>query len=136
MRIPLSTYRLQFCPAFGFKKARGILDYLKALGISDLYASPIFASRAGSEHGYNIADPNHLNPDLGKMEELESLIRKSHHYELGWVQDIVPNHMAYDGANTMLMDVFENGLLSKYYNFFDIDWQHPDEALKGRVLAP
>jgi len=136
MRVPLSTYRLQFCPAFGFKEAREILDYLKALGITDLYASPIFASITGSQHGYNIVDPNRLNPDLGRAEEFDLLIRESQSHGLGWVQDIVPNHMAYDGANPMLMDVFENGPVSKYYNFFDIDWQYPDEALKGRVLAP
>jgi (1->4)-alpha-D-glucan 1-alpha-D-glucosylmutase len=136
MRVPLSTYRLQFCPSFGFKEAREILSYLKSLGITDLYASPIFASSAGSQHGYNIVDPNRLNPDLGKAEDFDLLVHASQNYGLGWVQDIVPNHMAYDGANPMLMDVFENGPASKYYNFFDIDWQHPDEGLKGRVLTP
>src|SRR4030095_1321440 len=104
MRVPLSTYRLQFCPTFGFKEAQEILDYLKTLGITDLYASPIFASSAGSEHGYNIVDPNRLNPELGKKEDFESLIRECHERGLGWIQDIVPNHMAYDSANSMFMD--------------------------------
>lgn len=47
MRIPTATYRVQFNAGFGFNAAKKIIPYLKELGISDLYASPIFkAERA------------------------------------------------------------------------------------------
>ncbi len=39
---PLSTYRLQFNPEFGFADARAIVPYLAALGIDWIYASPYF----------------------------------------------------------------------------------------------
>jgi (1->4)-alpha-D-glucan 1-alpha-D-glucosylmutase len=55
---------------------------------------------------------------------------------MGWVQDIVPNHMAYQSQNTWLMDVLENGPDSDYRDYFDIEWEHPYEDTKGRVLAP
>src|SRR5581483_8105844 len=47
MRIPSATYRLQFTADFGFGAAAEVLPYLKDLGISDIYASPIFQARAG-----------------------------------------------------------------------------------------
>ena len=53
MYIPKSTYRLQFNSSFGFKEAKEILAYLSQLGISDIYASPIFKARKGSLHGYD-----------------------------------------------------------------------------------
>src|SRR5438445_478505 len=63
--IPTATYRLQFTPSFGFNDAAAIIPYLKALGISHVYASPFLKARAGSTHGYDIVDHNALNPELG-----------------------------------------------------------------------
>jgi (1->4)-alpha-D-glucan 1-alpha-D-glucosylmutase len=136
MRIPSATYRLQFTPQFGFSQASAVLDYLQELGISDIYASPIFHARSGSEHGYDVVDPNRLNPELGSVEQFDALIDDSQRRGLGWLQDIVPNHMAYDSQNRLLMDVLENGTASPYSDFFDIDWKHPYESMKGKVLAP
>ncbi len=136
MRIPDATYRLQFTPDFGFLKASGILDYLQTLGISDIYASPVFFARPGSTHGYDVVDPNALNPELGTSEEFDGLMEKIHDLGLGWVQDIVPNHMAFDKANPYLVDVLENGSSSRFYDFFDINWDHFYEIFRGKILAP
>jgi (1->4)-alpha-D-glucan 1-alpha-D-glucosylmutase len=46
--IPVATYRLQLTPDFGFDQAAAAVPYLKALGISHLYASPFLKARAGS----------------------------------------------------------------------------------------
>ena len=64
-RIPTATYRLQFHRDFTFAQAKEILGYLDDLGVSDVYASPIFQARPGSMHGYDVVDPNRLNPELG-----------------------------------------------------------------------
>lgn len=135
MRIPTATYRIQFNPEFGFAAAQDIVDYLKNLGISDIYASPIFKARKGSTHGYDVVDPNQLNPELGGEAAFEPLIETVHRHGMGWLQDIVPNHMAYDGQNPYLMNVLEYGPNSEYFNFFDIEWEGPEE-LGGKVLAP
>lgn len=136
MRIPSSTYRFQFCPNFTFSDAEKIIDYLAQLGISDVYASPIFKARSGSTHGYDIVDANQLNPELGTDKDYEKLIETVQEHSMGWVQDIVPNHRAYDSENYILMDVLEHGQSSEYYQFFDIDWEHPYEQLRGKVLTP
>lgn len=65
MHIPTATYRLQFNPTFGFTQAKQLIPYIKKLGISDVYASPIFKARRGSMHGYDVTNPSCLNPELG-----------------------------------------------------------------------
>ncbi len=133
---PRAIYRLQFNSHFGFGKAKEIVPYLVMLGISDLYASPIFKAKRGSIHGYDVVDPNLLNPELGTEEEFEALLREVKAHKMGWVQDVVPNHMSYGYENTILSDVLEKGSQSEYFQFFDVKWDHPDEGLKGRILAP
>jgi (1->4)-alpha-D-glucan 1-alpha-D-glucosylmutase len=136
MRIPTATYRIQFNPLFGFREAQRIVPYLAELGISDIYASPVFKARKGSNHGYDVVDPNRLNPELGTEQDFEELAGELRNHRMGWIQDIIPNHMAYDGENWRLMDVLENGKSSRFFHYFDIDWNHPSEHIGGRVLAP
>ncbi|MFZ7127608.1 MAG: malto-oligosyltrehalose synthase [Desulfobacterales bacterium] len=136
MKIPVATYRLQFQPAFGFKEAAAIVPYLSALGISHVYASPIFTARKGSLHGYDVVDPSSLNPALGTPEDWKELTRRLEAHGMEWVQDIVPNHMAFDSDNRMLADVLENGPHSPFHDHFDIEWDHPLEDLRGKVMAP
>ncbi|MDJ1183807.1 malto-oligosyltrehalose synthase [Roseofilum casamattae] len=136
MKIPTATYRLQFTPTFTFENAEAIIPYLEKLGISDLYASPIFQAQSGSTHGYDVVDPNQINPELGGIAGLEKLLEVVQNNQLGWIQDIVPNHMAFSSQNSMLVDVLENGQNSQYKDYFDIDWNHPYEGIRDRVLAP
>ncbi|MFP4101792.1 malto-oligosyltrehalose synthase [Coleofasciculus sp.] len=136
MRIPVATYRIQFNPEFTFESAKAIISYLAELGISDFYASPIFKARSGSTHGYDVVDPNQINPELGGLENFESLIEEVQKHGLGWLQDIVPNHMAFDRQNPMLVEVLENGPNSQYKDYFDINWEHHYEGIRERVLAP
>jgi (1->4)-alpha-D-glucan 1-alpha-D-glucosylmutase len=136
MRIPTATYRVQLAPDFPLRAARNILPYLARLGVSDLYVSPILEARAGSSHGYDVVDPGRVRAELGGPEALQELLDELERLGLGLLVDIVPNHMAFDGANPLLADVLENGPDSRYFGFFDVDWNHPYESMKGRLLAP
>ncbi|MEJ2165655.1 MAG: malto-oligosyltrehalose synthase [Deltaproteobacteria bacterium] len=136
MDIPTATYRLQFNAEFGFQHAAHLAAYLADLGISHIYASPIFRARKGSPHGYDGVDPNQLNPELGDRSDFRDLHRQLARSKIGWLQDIVPNHLAYDSANRMLMDVLQNKSLSKYYTFFDIDWNPSQQAATSKLMAP
>ncbi len=136
MRVPVATYRLQFNSAFGFKAAKDIVPYLAALGISDIYASPIFQARTGSAHGYDVVDHNKLNPELGGREDFLELVGALKERGMGLLQDIVPNHMVYSIKNPMVADVLESGERSRYFRFFDVDWDYRSAGLQGRILAP
>jgi len=139
-RIPAATYRIQFHRNFRFSDARDLVPYLHGLGITDLYASPRFAARKGSSHGYDVADPLRVNSELGSEEEFEELVAKLQSYGMGLLLDIVPNHMAASWENRWWRDVLENGPSSAYARFFDIDW-HPATTKaaflqENKVLLP
>jgi (1->4)-alpha-D-glucan 1-alpha-D-glucosylmutase len=136
MRIPTATYRIQFHAEFNFEQAQEIVAYLADLGISDFYASPIFQATQGSTHGYDVTNSTILNPELGTESDFAKLSAEIQQHQMGWLQDIVPNHMAYDSHNLWLMDVLENGKDSEFFEFFDINWNQPNEEMNERVLAP
>jgi (1->4)-alpha-D-glucan 1-alpha-D-glucosylmutase len=136
MRIPVATYRIQLHKGFGFGPLKSIVSYLSDLGISDLYVSPIFKARKGSLHGYDVVNPGELNPELGDASDFKNLVKDLKKRGMGWLQDIVPNHMAFDSENEMLRDVLENGVRSPYAEYFDVWWDHPYTGMKGRLLAP
>ena len=63
--IPCATYRIQFRNGMTFDRVVELVPYLKDLGISHLYASPIFTAATGSTHGYDVTDPNEIDPAIG-----------------------------------------------------------------------
>src|ERR1017187_315713 len=95
MYTPTATYRIQLCHGFNFSQLSDILPYLYELGISTIYASPVTRAVPGSEHGYDVTNPLELNPEIGTPEAWESITSFLKDHNMGWVQDIVPNHMAY-----------------------------------------
>ena len=136
-RIPAATYRLQFNSRFTFKQAAGLVDYLYDLGVSDCYGSPLFASRQGSPHGYDIIDHSMLNPEIGSEDEFAEFARRLGRRGMGLIVDVVPNHMCIAGSsNRWWNDVLENGPSSPYAQFFDIDWLPPKPDLAGKALLP
>jgi (1->4)-alpha-D-glucan 1-alpha-D-glucosylmutase len=135
-RIPLATYRLQFNKNFTFNDAVEILDYLRELGITEIYASPILTSRRGSGHGYDVTNPNRLDPDLGSEKDFEVLVGELEKRGMGLLLDIVPNHMAASSENPWWMDVLENGPDSTFSSYFDIDWHPPSRNLDNKILLP
>ena len=134
---PISTYRLQFTPRFRFEDARAIVPYLALLGIGSMYASPYLKARPGSEHGYDVVDPNLLNPEIGTPGEHAAMIDALQAHGLGHVLDFVPNHMGVGGAeNPWWQDVLEWGQSSPYADYFDIDWRPLRSEMRGKVLVP
>lgn len=120
--IPTATYRLQFRNGMTFDRAAALVPYLKNLGISHLYASPIFTATKASTHGYDVTDANEIEPSIGGREGFERLVAELKAQGLGLIIDIVPNHMASSLENAWWRDVLEYGKESRYARHFDIDW--------------
>jgi (1->4)-alpha-D-glucan 1-alpha-D-glucosylmutase len=134
LNVPCATYRVQFNRDFRFEQARALLPYLKKLGISHLYASPIFQARPGSAHGYDVTNPCVLNPELGTSEDFDALARELRENGMQLILDIVPNHMAATPANPWWMDVLENGSASEYSAYFDVEWGEDTPSVEKIVL--
>lgn len=117
---PISTYRIQFNKDFSFKDLKSVIPYLHELGIKTIYASPIYKAVPGSNHGYDVTDPNQINPEIGTLDELREISKMLKSYDMYWLQDIVPNHMGFHQDNAWLMDVLKNGEQSSYRQHFDL----------------
>jgi (1->4)-alpha-D-glucan 1-alpha-D-glucosylmutase len=134
--VPTATYRLQFTPQFGFRDATAIVPYLNDLGVGHMYASPYLKARPGSMHGYDVVDPNALNPEIGTPAEHAAMVAAAQAKGMGQILDFVPNHMGVGSDNPWWNDVLEWGERSTYAEFFDIDWRPLKPELQGKVLVP
>jgi (1->4)-alpha-D-glucan 1-alpha-D-glucosylmutase len=105
-----ATYRLQLTPEFGFAAARGVVPYLRELGISHLYLSPVLQASSGSTHGYDVVDPTRVSAELGGEEALRALCSAG----LGVILDVVPNHMAASDENPYWRDP---SLRARYFDY-------------------
>ncbi|WP_018297048.1 malto-oligosyltrehalose synthase [Corynebacterium lubricantis] len=146
MRRPItSTYRLQLRGpkadpggrSFGFAEAEAQVPYLKRLGVSHIYLSPILTALPESNHNYDVTDPTEVNPELGGIEGLRSLARAAQEAGLSLIIDIVPNHLGVDQPklNSWWWDVLKNGQESNFEPYFDIDW-HEDNGAGGKLGMP
>jgi (1->4)-alpha-D-glucan 1-alpha-D-glucosylmutase len=137
MTLPRSTYRLQLQAQFDFDAAAQIAEYLRDLGVSHIYCSPILQAAPGSTHGYDVVDCHRVNQELGGEPGRQRFLSKLRQCGLGQVLDIVPNHMAITGSsNSWWWDTLENGTFSRYAPYFDIEWNAPEERLRNKILLP
>ncbi|MEI9481341.1 malto-oligosyltrehalose synthase [Enterobacter cancerogenus] len=123
--IPAATYRIQFRNGMTFDRVVELVPYFKDLGISHLYASPIFTATSGSTHGYDVTDPNEIDPAIGGREGFDRMAAALKQAGMGLILDIVPNHMSTSLENRWWRDVIEHGSQSRYAHYFDIDWSRP-----------
>lgn len=134
-KIVNATYRFQFTKNFRFADAEALVPYLDRLGISHIYASPVFEARPGSLSGYDTCDFSRISPELGGEEALQSLVNALHARGMGLVIDFVPNHMsAHPQWNRWWRNVLANGPSSSVSEYFDIDWYPVNSNLHGKVL--
>lgn len=129
-----ATYRVQAHAGFGFDQIAALADYLEAFGFSHVYLSPVLTAAAGSQHGYDVVDHEHVNPELGGEAAHERMCQTLRRHGLVTILDIVPNHMAVGSPeNRQWWDVLQNGPASQYAAFFDVDWEGNSDT---RVLLP
>lgn len=133
---PGATYRLQLNAEFDLNRAAAIVPYLRELGVTHVYTSPILQARPGSEHGYDVCDHEKIDQGLGGSDGFARFSAALTEAGLALLLDVVPNHMSTDTANPWWNDVLENGPNSPYARFFDIDWHPIKIELHNKVLLP
>lgn len=68
------------------------LDYIKDLGCTAIWITPVQKNLRGAYHGYHIQDFMKVDSHLGTMEELQNLIKNAHEKGIKVFLDIVCNH--------------------------------------------
>lgn len=74
---------------------RGIirhLDYIKDLGCTALWLSPVFENNDASYHGYAIQNYLNIDPRFGSRQDLADLVEKAHDFGIRVFLDIVLHH--------------------------------------------
>src|SRR4029079_13012919 len=132
----IATYRLQLHRGFTLHNAAEVIPYLAELGISHVYCSPYLKAKAGSTHGYDLCDHNQINPELGGEEAYREFVSRLEQHGMGYILDMVPNHMAASTQNPWWCDVLDKGPNSPYAQFFDIDWHPVKPELADKLLLP
>ena len=98
------------------------LDYLKSLGVTGIYMTPVFLS--DSNHRYNTFDYDQIDPDVGTEQDLRDLVEQAHARGIRVMVDAVFNHCGAEFAPWR--DVLKNGKNSPYYDWFFVN-QEPLE---------
>src|SRR5262245_35819447 len=134
---PSSTYRVQLSARFTLDDVAAQVPYFARLGVSHVYLSPIYTSRPGSPHGYDIVDYGCINRELGGQAAWRRLSEVLRLHGMGVVLDVVPNHMAADPEhNPLWRQVLRDGPTSPAARFFDIDWRPLTGLVRDKVLLP
>ena len=131
---PRSTYRLQIRREFDLDAAAEVTGYLRDLGVSWAYLSPLLTATEGSDHGYDVVDPTQVDPARGGAAGLKRFASAARGAGLGILIDTVPNHMGISEPtqNPWWWDVLTHGRASRHADAFDIDWDFGG----GRVRVP
>lgn len=122
------------------------LDYIKNLGVTAIWISPVSEneplSRDKSEsgyHGYFTHDYNKADPHFGTKEDLIRLVQTAHSKGLKVILDAVPNHTAdylAEGATSYSSDDYQPAAPFNnpawYHHYGDItDWNDPFQVLNN-----
>lgn len=75
-----------------FKGLEAKLDYIKALGATAIWISPVVVNADGQFHGYAARDFYHVDPHWGSLADLQQLVQAAHAKGLLVIDDIVVNH--------------------------------------------
>lgn len=95
---------------------RNKLDYLKDLGITGIYLTPVFTSP--SNHKYDTSDYMNVDPHFGGIEALKELVKEAHNRGIRIMLDAVFNHVS--SKHPFWQDVLINQENSQYRDYFHI----------------
>lgn len=75
-----------------FKGIEDKLDYIKSLGATAIWISPVVLNAHGEFHGYAGRDFYKVDPHWGTLADLRRLVRAAHKRRILVIDDIVVNH--------------------------------------------
>lgn len=127
------TYQVlvySFCDSNGdgigdFNGITSKLDYLKAMGVSALWLSPIHP--ASSYHGYDVLDYEAVNPEYGTEDDFRRLVSTASSKGISIYLDFVLNHTSKDHP---WFTEAKNGPDSPYYDYY-IFSEDPQSDIKA-----
>jgi oligo-1,6-glucosidase len=105
----------------GIGDLRGIIskaDYLKKLGVSVVWLSPVYKS-PNADNGYDISDYRNIMDDFGTMDDWDELLCALHVRRIRLVMDLVVNHSSDEHPWFVESRKSRTGAKSDYYIWRD-----------------
>ncbi|HBM79326.1 MAG: alpha-amylase family glycosyl hydrolase [Clostridiales bacterium] len=68
------------------------LDYIKSLGFTTIWITPVVKNQPGGYHGYWTVDFYKTDEHLGTIDKLKELVQKAHSKDMKVIVDLVVNH--------------------------------------------
>ncbi len=93
------------------------IPYLKELGITLLYLTPLFES--STNHKYNTRDYYNIDPSFGTFEETREMVKSLHESGIRVIFDAVFNHTGHDFF--AFQDLLHNQERSHYRHWYYVD---------------
>jgi len=90
------------------------LNYLKFLGINQIWLSPVFVS-PNKDYGYDIQDYYNIQPEFGSLEDMDQLIIEAKKRDIVIIMDLVANHTS--DQHPWFQDALKNKN-SKYRDYY------------------
>ncbi|MFE7063439.1 alpha-amylase family glycosyl hydrolase [Sutcliffiella sp. NPDC057660] len=113
---------------------RGIiekLDYIKDMGFTALWLTPIVKNEDKGYHGYWTEDFYNTEEHFGTIEEFKELVKEAHKRDIKIIVDIVVNHTGYQHAWLK-----ESDKADWFHPKKDVrDWEDQDEVENGWIYG-
>lgn len=109
---------------------RGIidkLDYIKDLGATAIWITPVMKNEKDGYHGYWIEDFYQVDPHLGTMDDMKELVSKSQEKGIKVILDYVVNHTGY--KSPWLTDDKHKDWFNEKRNI--VNWSNQEEVENG-----
>ena len=111
------------------------LDYLENLGIDGIWLSPVCQSPQ-VDNGYDISDYRAIDPSVGTMEDMETLIREAKNRGISIILDLVPNHSSDQHSWFLEAKKSRDNPYHDYYIWRDGDGTCPPNEMKATFGGP
>ncbi len=108
------------------------LDYIKDLGCTALWLSPIYENNEESYHGYAVQDYTEVDKRFGSKEDLAALVDAAHARDMRVFLDVVLHHTGNNWS-------YPNEYAYYYYNgavFPFGKWRYEDKPVPTDVAKP
>lgn len=123
--LGMMMYTEQFADTL--KGVQEHLDYVESCNVNYLHLMPLFDSPEGrSDGGYAVADFRKVRPDLGTMDDLQTLAVECHRRGISLCLDFVMNHTSEDHEWAKRARNLEKEYMDRYffYDSYDIPAQY------------
>ena len=111
------------------------LDYLAELGVDGIWLSPVCQSPQ-VDNGYDVSDYRAIDPSVGTMEDMETLIREAKKRGISIILDLVPNHSSDQHSWFLEAKKGRDNPYHDYYIWRDGDGVHYPNEMRATFGGP